>query len=204
MASARSHLTAEGLDALLRVLDADRERAGAAYELLRRKFVRMFEARGCTQAEDLADDTLDRAGRKLAGGQVVHGEIGGFLHGIAINVLREWWRRPRTEGLLAELRSPVRPDADAPHDRLETAFYDCYDALPDAERELVDWYYQFGEKVLIGARRDLAARLGIGMNALRIRTHRLRARLEDCVRGRLRAGEIESPLRTRPPEDDTE
>jgi DNA-directed RNA polymerase specialized sigma24 family protein len=201
----RSRLSADGLDALLRTLDPDRERAGDAYERLRRKLVRLFECRGCPVAEELADETLDRAGQKIAGGQVVRGELGGFVHGIATNVLREWWRRPRPETALAAVeRLPLSAEVplDTTDERRMRAFEACLEALPEAERHLILWYYQFGEKVLIGARRSLAAHLGIGMNALRIRAHRVRARLETCVRGRLTASEIESARDARGGEDE--
>jgi hypothetical protein len=43
-------------------------------------------------------------------------------------------------------------------------------------------YYGLEGGKAIEQRRTLATRLGIAPNALRIRLHRLRARLEDCAR----------------------
>jgi DNA-directed RNA polymerase specialized sigma24 family protein len=46
---------------------------------------------------------------------------------------------------------------------------------------LIVQYYQQNEQSRIEARRNLAAQLGIPPNALRIRAHRIRARLQGCV-----------------------
>ena len=49
------------------------------------------------------------------------------------------------------------------------------------ERELVVDYYRDARRQRIEGRRDLAARLGITMNALGIRACRIRSALETCV-----------------------
>jgi hypothetical protein len=48
-------------------------------------------------------------------------------------------------------------------------------------RLIVDYYRQTGQ-AKIENRKRLAADLSIDMNMLRVRTRRIRARLEDCVR----------------------
>ena len=45
-------------------LDQDWERAGHAYELIRRNLITYFRGRQCPNAEDLADEAIDRAARK--------------------------------------------------------------------------------------------------------------------------------------------
>src|SRR5579863_10153854 len=47
--------------------------------------------------------------------------------------------------------------------------------------QLIMKYYQGDKQARIEARRDLATRLGIPLNALRIRAHRIRVHLEGCV-----------------------
>jgi hypothetical protein len=53
--------------------------------------------------------------------------------------------------------------------------------LKPEQRELVVDYYGGAERQRIDRRRDLAARLGISMNALAIRVCRIRGALETCV-----------------------
>jgi DNA-directed RNA polymerase specialized sigma24 family protein len=188
---ARGALSAASLEAVLRLLDADRDRAGLRYETIRRKLIRFFECRGSAHADELADETIDRVGRRLGDGeQVRHADAGAYFHGVARNVLRESWRARRT--------SPPEPAyprvADGEEMRAERRLQcldACLAALPPDERQLILWYYQADEAVHIEARKGLAGTLGIGMNALRIRAHRIRGRLEECVRARL-AAEIES------------
>jgi DNA-directed RNA polymerase specialized sigma24 family protein len=188
---ARGGLSAASLEAVLRLLDADRERAGACYEAVRRKLVRFFECRGCSHGDELADETIDRVGRRLAEGELVrHADAGAYFHGVARNVLRESWR-PHRRGAPAPARPAAVEAAKALGERRLQCLDGCLAALSPEERQLILWYYQAGERVHIEARRGLAGALGIRMNALRIRAHRIRARLEACVRARL-AAEIES------------
>ena len=46
------------LEALLKFLDPDRERAGERYETVRSRLIRLFEWRGCSSPEDLADEEI--------------------------------------------------------------------------------------------------------------------------------------------------
>jgi len=63
--------------------------------------------------------------------------------------------------------------------------YECLDRcmrqLTPNNRELVLQYYQQEKRDKIDHRRDLAEQLGIALNALRIRAHRIRASLQECV-----------------------
>jgi hypothetical protein len=43
-------------------------------------------------------------------------------------------------------------------------------------------YYEWGRRQRIGSRKELCQRLGLTLNAVRIRAHRIRASLERCVR----------------------
>jgi DNA-directed RNA polymerase specialized sigma24 family protein len=198
----RRGLNAASLEAVLRFLDEDRERAGVRYELQRRRLVRYFECKGCAYADEMADETIDRVGQRLASGdQVRQADVGAYFHGFAHNVLRESWR-PRRPGPPPPPAAP--PDEqDLRQEQRLRGLERCMAALSPEDRDLIHWYYQSDERVHVGARKELAKRLRIGMNALRVRTHRIRARLEACLRARLRA-EIESGGGARPGEDRSE
>ena len=53
-------LTQELFDTLLDWLDPDRERAGHRYETIRLRLIKIFTSRGCPEAEELADETINR------------------------------------------------------------------------------------------------------------------------------------------------
>ena len=57
----------------------------------------------------------------------------------------------------------------------------CLDHLPASTRELVLEYYRHEKRAKIDHHMALAQRLGIAVNALRIRAHRVRKHLEKCV-----------------------
>ena len=58
---------------------------------------------------------------------------------------------------------------------------ECLDRLTSTNRELILQYYTDESRARINNRKQLASRLGIGLNALRIRAHRLRDGLESCM-----------------------
>jgi DNA-directed RNA polymerase specialized sigma24 family protein len=63
--------------------------------------------------------------------------------------------------------------------------YECLDQcvlqLTRNNRELVIEYYQDDKRAKIEHRKALAEKLGVAQNALRIRAHRIRQTLQQCV-----------------------
>lgn len=193
-------------EALLHGLDPDRDAAGARYEILRLKLCRYFAYRGQPGAEELADETLDRVGRRLARGEELRADPSAFALGVARNVLREAWDRQRRRDRAGEEVATAMAAPDHAPGEGEpwqgaplAALASCLARLPDDQRRLVLAYYEGQQGSQIPARRSLAASAGLGLNALRIRVHRIRQSLEQCLR-RSRAGEIDpaaGPLRDR-------
>lgn len=189
-------LTPESFDALLAQLDPDRARAGELYETIRRKLVRLFEWRGCAAPEDLADETINRVARRLAEGiELRSSDPYGYFCGVAHLVYKEILRRAAREHRALESgawpASPAEDEAEPDH-RLDSLRH-CLGLLPADQQDLILRYYQgrsdpgkggAGESN-IRNRQALADQLGIPMNALRIRVHRVRRKLELCVHDRL-------------------
>lgn len=182
-------LTSESLEALLVFLDPDRHQAGLQYETIRRRLVRLFEWRGFGNAEDLTDETFNRVARRIQEGTEVRStDPYGYFCGVAHLLSKEVARRAAREraALEREEWQPVafveeEPDAD---DRLACLRH-CLQRLPNDQRNLVLRYHQ--ENDHIRSRQMLSQELGIPMNALRIRVHRVRRKLEDCVEQCLRS-----------------
>lgn len=176
-------LTQAGFDLLLASLDSDRQEAGGKYELLRRKLLKFFECRGCLVPEGAADETINRIAKNLESGQEIR-NVAAYALGIAHNVLHEVLRSQRQDELTEDLpAASAAPDEEAEH-RIE-CLESCLRELAPGEANLVLRYYASDTPTHIAARKKLAEELGIPLNALRIRTHRIRARLERCVERRM-------------------
>ncbi len=168
-------LTQESFDALLAWLDPDRELAGQKYESIRMRLIKIFACRGCYEPEDLADETINRVTNKLNDLEGFVGERARYFYGVANKVHMEYLRR-----------KPPPPQPPPMNDPFEIEKeYDCLDrcmqTLTADNRNLVLQYYQEEKKAKIEHRKQLADQFGIALNALRIRAHRIRAALQDCV-----------------------
>ena len=171
-------LTAASLDALLRALNPDRESAAREYELLRKRVTGLLHWWGSTRPSELADETLDRTGRKLAEGAVVP-SLGPYVRGIARMVFYESHRGPAEEALDVDVAAPIQNDELQP---ALSCLDRCLNELTGDERtSLLDYYDDAGGRQ-IDARKRLAKQMGGTINTLRIRIHRLRTRVETCVR----------------------
>ena len=177
-------LTQAALDSLLTWLDPDREKAGERYEAIRTRLIKLFTCRGCPEAEDLADETINRVTSKL--GEVAEGYQGDpalFFYGVAKKVRQEYDRRkfkraaPSTTPLSARPAPPEEEEAADEKDCLEM----CMSVLPVEHRTIVIEYYRGEKRAKIDNRKRLALKLGVAINALRIRAHRIRAALQSCV-----------------------
>ena len=170
-------LTQEAFDALLAWLDPNRDVAAQKYETVRCRLTKIFACRGCFEAEDLADETINRVTSKLA--EIQKGFVGEparYFYGVANKIHLEYIRRKP----LPQLPNPV---VDSGESELEYECLDrCVNKLSPENRALVLSYYQEEKHAKIEHRKLLASRLGIAANALRIRAHRIRASLQECVK----------------------
>jgi DNA-directed RNA polymerase specialized sigma24 family protein len=173
-------LTAGAFASLLTRLGPDAERAGSAYEHLRRALVSFFAWRGAVTPEDCADETLDRLATRLDEGVAVE-DVPRFASGIARMVLLEHWRRPEARGIpLEELSSG--PAIEAPEDdALPRCLDRCLHELAPESRDLILEYYGGEGRSRIDRRKRMAQALGVSESALRSRAQRLRDQLERCI-----------------------
>jgi DNA-directed RNA polymerase specialized sigma24 family protein len=172
-------LTSSALEKLLRTLDSDRDRAAVAYEALRERVAGLFEWWRAAHPRELADETLDRVARKIdEGAAIAPGSLGAYVRGVARMVFYESRRDPVE--VEAGDAIPVEPADDDPESAL-SCLDDCLATLAKDERTLVLRYYESGKRADV--RQRLARETGLSMTALRIRTHRLRNKLEECVTG---------------------
>ncbi|HEU4509288.1 MAG TPA: hypothetical protein VFR78_13660 [Pyrinomonadaceae bacterium] len=168
--------TQEGFDTLLGWLDDDRDRAGKKYELIRDRLIKMFTCRGCAEAEDLADETINRVTAKVPKvAPNYEGEPILFFYGVARKVHHEWLRRQNRS--IRPLPTDVTDD-----ERTYECLDRCMETVSEKSRQLVLRYYENERRAKIDHRKALADELGIALNALRIRAHRIRLLLRKCVK----------------------
>lgn len=175
-------LTRPALDRLLGWLDTDAAAAARKYEQTRRALIKYFESRGCHTPEDYADRTIDRVARRVDEGLALSmEEPARYFYGVARHVLQEYYRRQSGSWSRALY---VAHDAETLQRRFD-AMGRCLDDLPADSRELLIEYCSAPKREKEQVRRALAERLGVSINTLRLRVHRLREQLVRCVRGRM-------------------
>ncbi len=180
--NAREKLTRKGFDSFLLKLDPDRDAAGRKYELLREKLISYFDWRNCQFPEDHADEALGRVIGKLEADEELR-DVTTYVFGVARMMLLEITRRMERERLaLSQLPSahPFETESSEIETKSE-CLRQCLAALPQKSRELITKYYEGDGPVKIVRRKELAANLGMKLNALRIRACRLREKLEVCM-----------------------
>jgi len=151
---------------------------GQQYEIIRAGLIRIFISKGFSDAEDLADETIDRVAKKLPEiREGYEGEKARYFHGVARNVIREARRRKE----VATDKTPERSTMPrAPGDKYE-CLLECLRLLPAPKRELILDYYLYGGKDKVECHLLMAEELGISVGALRTRAHHIRRDLEKCV-----------------------
>jgi DNA-directed RNA polymerase specialized sigma24 family protein len=170
--------TPEPFDALLAWLNPDRELAAQKYETIRAGLIRIFVAKGFSDAEDLADDTITRVTRRLP--EIIgdyEGEPARYFHGVARHVILENYRRKE----IALEVSPVSWLAPSPRSDEYECLMRCLQFLADEKRELIVDYYVYEGHDKIEHHKMMAHELSISTGALRGRAHHIRTALEQCV-----------------------
>lgn len=167
-------LTQQQFNNLLTWLDADRDIAAGKYALIQLRLVRFFAARGCADAENLADKCINIVTAKLDELGAYVGDRALYFLGVAKYVLLEGDRERR--------RVPPSPPPDPEPDLdLDNCLEVCLAKLPGDDRLLVLNYEEGEKQGRIKNRRQIALDLGISINALRIKIYRLHQQLRQCI-----------------------
>jgi DNA-directed RNA polymerase specialized sigma24 family protein len=178
----------EGLESLITLLDADSKAPpGTGYQLVRLKLIKYFEWQRCVAVEELADETIDRVARRIAQGQQIE-NLMGYFYGVARLVHKEY-ERAQLKQLRAfatlpqsteEVEEDNDDDAEAAKQHLECS-RKCLQDLSEPDRSLIVAYCQPDERSKKERRQDLAMKLGIKRENLRLKAFRIREKLDKCV-----------------------
>lgn len=180
-------LSSSGFDRLLSKLDADSTLAAEKYEVLRVKLVSCLTWRGCpeSQADALADETLDRVALKLENDTDIEN-----INAYACQVMRFVWlehRRKHKEDQYGDdaPEQEVQPETPEDVDLRMICLRECLAKIaPESsdERKLIlDYYDAPDDSKTKDWRKTLAGKFGLSANSLKVRACRLREKLEKCI-----------------------
>lgn len=180
----RNQESVEHFDSLLKWLDPDRDRATEKYMEIRQSLIKIFTWRRCSDAESLADETLDRVmsrASKILG--TYEGNPSRYIHGVAKNVLAEHMRaRVRTVELTDSVSKNQRP-TDSENERMGGCLERCLSHLSPSSRDLIQNYYSEERTKRQSYLKDFSTNFGISHKALRVRIYLIRKTLETCIQG---------------------
>ena len=181
-------LNQEEFDGLLGLFSENREEAGMIYEELRNNLVRYFESRDCRDADMLADETLFRVASKAhTFDPARHTKPSSFVFGFASKILLEYSRDPHKMRITYDrwVQSALAVPAEEESEDEAAAMQclrKCLGEMSAEDRELVITYYGKEKQEKIASRKLMAENLGIKMETLHMRVHRLRGSLKKCMK----------------------
>lgn len=153
---------------------------------MRIKLTRYFEWRSCPLPEDEVDKAINVVARRIAEGENISNLRAYFFSVAHLVFMESLVPRKRTSVPLDEV--PELPDEQSlDNDQEEQkearmrCLDECLEKLTIENSKLILEYYQDEMRAKIDHRKELARVLGIPLNALRIRAHRIRIFLEKCV-----------------------
>lgn len=120
--------------------------------------------------------------RKLDEGEAIS-NIMAYIYAVASYVRKEAWKEQvRQAEAEVQHTAVVTEYRTRDESTLQICLDRCLNKLPVETRILIRDYYSEDGSAKIRLRKQMAQRLGIRLNALRIRAHKIRISLEACVR----------------------
>jgi len=176
-------LTQGALEKLLNSFSPKRDEAAEQYEWMRRRLVRFFEWRGVDAADEHADETMNRVARRIDEGQTID-NLKSYFYGVArmvyLEALRDREHAPMAlDEAIHDLREVITQEMEL--DPRVVCLDRCLESLPPQNRYLIVNFYEEEKRAKIELRQELADKFHISINALRIRAHRIRVNLEECI-----------------------
>src|SRR5262249_41168927 len=156
-----------GYEMLLVRLDQDRVKADRAFLELRRKLIKIFECRRCSDPSACADDAISRVARRLAEGEEIP-NITSYLVGVTRLIAMEEHRRRQTSNI-DDLETDIKMSdpANQETELIERTLKErrigclrrCLDELPPESRDLALSYYESGKDQKIAGRKERGSQL---------------------------------------------
>lgn len=171
-------LTKSNFENLLEWLSRDREIAGQKYEAIRFKLKKFFYAKGCTHAEELADETIDRVIKKIDFLQKNYcGEPILYFLAVAKKVFLEYTRKI-CERELPENIADRRQFYSNEMENLFLCLNESLNQIPSEQRRFILEYYSGEKKDKMQRCQQLSQDKHISYPAMRVQAYRIRNKLQ--------------------------
>lgn len=172
-------ITPEQLQRLLQWFDADEDQAATLYLETRHRIEMYFAARKFQNAEELTDIVFERVLMRVDdwASQPDRKPII-FFFGVAKKVVLEQATIPDP----VELPKDIVAEKNEGKEILADCLEQCLARLSPEKHRLILEYYQDDRRAKIDHRKELAKKIGMSENALRLQVYRIRQELEICLR----------------------
>jgi RNA polymerase sigma factor (sigma-70 family) len=187
-------LTEQTFNGLLGLFDPDPQLASERYQTMQSGLERFFENRGISCAANLVDKTMDIVARRLSEGESIgQDKVTSYFYSVARKLCSDYFRGPGSRSVsyddLPVTRQPNDGSFESDEIKEERALQEarlscldrCLDELPPEQRGLILSYYEGECSGKIENRHEIARVLGLSLGTLRLRTHRIREKLEKCL-----------------------
>ena len=180
-----SAIPPESFDEILGWLNPDRDVAGSIYVQLRNDLAKIFTWNRCSDPEGLTDEVFDRVAKKVH--DLKHTFVGDpklFFYGVARNLIKEIPKKVKLQVSLQGTEPASNPRNEAEQEIVamrEDCLRSCLQKLSVDKRELILAYYAKEKQAKIDHRTEMAQRLGISVETLRVKAYRIRGTLEQCI-----------------------
>ena len=180
-----SAIPPESFNEILAWLNPDRDVAGSIYVELRDDLTKIFNWNRCPDPEGLTDEVFDRVAKKVQQlRQTYVGDPKLYFYGVARNLIKEVPKKIKTQTSLQGSEPASDPRSEAEQETAtmrEDCLRSCLQKLSEDKRELILAYYAKEKQAKIDHRTEMAQRLGISVETLRVKAYRIRGTLEQCI-----------------------
>ena len=180
-----SAIPPESFDEILAWLNPDRDVAGTIYVQLRQDLTKIFTWNRCPDPDGLTDEVFDRVAKKVHDVRKTYvGDPKLYFYGVARNLIKEIPKKIKTQISLQGTEpasDPRRQSEQETATMREDCLRSCLQKLSKDKRELILAYYARDKQAKIDHRTEMAHRLGISVETLRVKAFRIRATLEQCL-----------------------
>lgn len=174
----------QSFDEILAWLNPDRNESANIYLQLRNDLTKIFIWNGCTDPDGLTDEVFDRVARRVHEVRPhFEGDPKLYFYGVARNLIKESPKRSKKQVSIegTDLPAPETAVEDETKAMREECLNSCLHALSPGKRALILAYYAKEKQAKIDHRTELAQEMGISVETLRVRVHRIRGTLEKCI-----------------------
>ena len=172
----------ESFDEILAWLSPDREIAAEMYVQLRRELARIFMWRKCADPEWLTDEVFDRVARKVhIVRQTYEGDPRLYFRAVANNLVKETFKKVGTHVPIEDVDLPSHAGTSGEDEDIDRCLQRCLRKLDSETRDLVLTYYAKDKQAKIDHRQQMAQRLNMSIETLRVKVYRTREALEKCI-----------------------